>query len=129
MGHYDQHPNYPHQAYIVGQKIKFGRDRNSAPNWEVEVGRGVPWFGGDYIAQAIVAPGERVTGTQENPAHLKFDIRNYTYYGLVQWTAARMYQGQTTNFRTPGGGFAPVYSIPDDDLASGMQAIDLMTAP
>jgi len=23
--------------------------------------------------------------------------------------AARLYQGQTTNFRTAGGGFAPVY--------------------
>ena len=29
--------------------------------------------------------------------------------GLVQSFAARLYQGQTTNFRTPGGGFAPVY--------------------
>ena len=27
--------------------------------------------------------------------------------------AARLYQGQTTNFRTPGGGFAPVYSSVD----------------
>jgi len=27
--------------------------------------------------------------------------------------AARMYQGQTTNFRTPGGGFAPVFTGPD----------------
>jgi hypothetical protein len=25
--------------------------------------------------------------------------------------AARRYQGQTTNFRTPGGGFAPVLTI------------------
>jgi hypothetical protein len=75
---------------------------------------------GDYIAQAIVAPGERVGGTAENPALLKFDIRSYTYDGVVQWTAARMYQGQTTNFRTPGGGFAPVYSIPDSDLASAV---------
>jgi hypothetical protein len=31
----------------------------------------------------------------------------------VQWIAARLYQGQTTNFRTPGGGFAPVYSFDD----------------
>ena len=73
---------------------------------------------GDYIAQAIVAPGQRVSGTAEDPRHLKFDIRNYTYDGAVQWIAARVYQGQTTNFRTPGGGFAPVYSIPDADLAS-----------
>lgn len=26
---------------------------------------------------------------------------------------ARLYQGQTTNFRTPGGGFAPVYEASD----------------
>jgi hypothetical protein len=24
----------------------------------------------------------------------------------------RPYQGQTTNFRKPGGGFAPVYTVP-----------------
>jgi hypothetical protein len=41
---------------------------------------------------------------------LKFDLRNYVYDGEVQWVAARLYQGQTTNFRTPGGGFAPVYA-------------------
>ncbi|MBC7944125.1 MAG: hypothetical protein H7X91_02405 [Burkholderiales bacterium] len=83
---------------------------------------------GDYIAQAIVSPGERVMGTTEHPEHLKFDLRYYTYDGVVQWTAARMYQGQTTNFRTPGGGFAPVYSIPDADLASGMKANERMIA-
>jgi hypothetical protein len=31
--------------------------------------------------------------------------------------AARLYQGQTTNFRSAGGGFAPVY-ITDHDPAS-----------
>jgi hypothetical protein len=41
---------------------------------------------------------------------LKFDVRNYVYDGDVLWVAARLYQGQTTNMRTPGGGFAPVYS-------------------
>jgi len=44
---------------------------------------------------------------------MKFDLRAYTYNGEVQWVAARLYQGQTTNFRTPGGGFAPVYSSAD----------------
>ncbi len=78
---------------------------------------------GDYIAQAIVTPGERVTGSKAEPAQLKFDLRNYTYDGVVQWTAARTYQGQTTNFRTPGGGFAPVYSIADEVLTSGMDEI------
>jgi hypothetical protein len=86
---------------------------------------------GDYVAQAIVAPGERTGGSRENPQQLKFDIRCYVYDGKVQWTAARTYQGQTTNFRTMGGGFAPVYSVPDpgDTGSSGgdmllTQAID-----
>ncbi len=78
---------------------------------------------GDYIAHIIVAPGERVIGTAENPKHLKFDIRHYTYEDSVQWTAARRYQGQTTNFRTPGDGFAPVYSIAGEDLAAGFDMI------
>ena len=56
-----------------------------------------------------------VAGSRTEPELLKFDIRLYTYDGKVQWTAARLYQGQTTNFRTPGGGFAPVYSIANDD--------------
>ena len=74
---------------------------------------------GDYVAQAIVAPGQRVIdNADEMPAEtttkaMKFDLRAYTYDGAVQWVAARLYQGQTTNFRTPGGGFAPVYSAPE----------------
>jgi hypothetical protein len=32
--------------------------------------------------------------------------------------AARLYQGQTTNFRTPGGGFAPVVVVPHEVVAS-----------
>ena len=67
---------------------------------------------GDYIAQALVTPGERVISDQEPAQVLKFDLRDYTYDGQVQWVAARLYQGQTTNFRTPGGGFAPVYEGP-----------------
>jgi hypothetical protein len=65
---------------------------------------------GGYVAQELVMPGERIL-TSESPASiLKFDLRNYVYDGKVQWMAARLYQGQTTNFRTPGGGFAPVYA-------------------
>ena len=71
---------------------------------------------GDYVAQAIVAPGERLVDDADNEQAtkaMKFDLRAYTYDGAVQWVAARLYQGQTTNFRTPGGGFAPVYSSAD----------------
>lgn len=41
----------------------------------------------------------------------KMDVRLYTYDGQVLLAAARLYQGQTTNFRTPGGGFAPVLIV------------------
>jgi hypothetical protein len=65
---------------------------------------------GNYVAQAIVPPSER--RMKSDDATLKIDIRNYVYDGQVQLIAARLYQGQTTNFRTPGGGFAPVYFAP-----------------
>jgi hypothetical protein len=64
---------------------------------------------GGYVAQALVKPGERALSDAEAGPVLKFDLRAYVYDGAVQSLAARLYQGQTTNFRTPGGGFAPVY--------------------
>ncbi|HEY8329073.1 MAG TPA: hypothetical protein VIO59_11590 [Rhodanobacter sp.] len=62
--------------------------------------------GASYVAQEIVAPSERLADPHAAP--FKVDIRCYAYRGKVLLYAARMYQGQTTNFRTPGGGFAPV---------------------
>ena len=67
---------------------------------------------GGYVAQALVVPGQRVISAEQPAQILKFDLREYVYDGAVQWVAARLYQGQTTNFRTPGGGFAPVYPWP-----------------
>ena len=54
-------------------------------------------------------PSERWTREDAEPRPLKLDLRSYTYGGKIMLMAARLYQGQTTNFRTPGGGFAPVY--------------------
>ena len=67
---------------------------------------------GDFVAQALVPPGERLIEVDGVLSDLKFDLRAYTYEGTVQLLAARMYAGQTTNFRTPGGGFAPVIVLP-----------------
>lgn len=71
--------------------------------------------GGTYVAQEIVAPSERHVASDSGP--LKVDIRCYAYRGDVLLYAARMYQGQTTNFRTPGGGFAPVLTGKDPQSA------------
>jgi hypothetical protein len=72
---------------------------------------------GQYVAQELVAPGERRVGPESS---MKSDVRNYVYAGQVQLLAARIYQGQTTNFRTAGGGFAPVLttSATDDERQS-----------
>jgi uncharacterized protein YjiS (DUF1127 family) len=58
-----------------------------------------------YIAQQLAPPGERCI---DDGVTLKYDVRCYVYDGKIQLVAARLYHGQTTNFRTPGGGFAQV---------------------
>ena len=65
--------------------------------------------GGGYVAQEFVRPSE-CSGKDGLRERLKVDVRNYVYRGEVQLVAARLYRGQTTNFRTPGGGFAVVCS-------------------
>ena len=62
----------------------------------------------DYVAQAVAAPGQRMIRLDGVPTLRKVDVRLYTYKAQPLLVAARIYQGQTTNFRTPGGGFAPV---------------------
>jgi hypothetical protein len=75
---------------------------------------------GDYVAQALVPPSERSMGDAQA---FKMDLRNYVYDGAVQLVAARLYQGQTTNFRTPGGGFAPVFYPPAERLATPLAPV------
>ena len=65
---------------------------------------------GNFIAQQYVPPGERRPAA--GASLLKIDIRCYAYAGRALLYAARAYHGQTTNFRTPGGGFAPVLTRP-----------------
>jgi len=66
---------------------------------------------GGYIAQEIVPPSEHAVLVEDEVQTMKADIRAYVYAGAIQLFAARLYQGQTTNFRTPGGGFAPVFAV------------------
>ncbi|WP_309604368.1 hypothetical protein [Phenylobacterium sp.] len=66
---------------------------------------------GGYIAQRLATPSERRIRIDGEVKSMKLDVRLYTYQGAALLTAARIYQGQTTNFRTPGGGFAPVFIV------------------
>ncbi|HOZ66403.1 MAG TPA: hypothetical protein PLH13_03105 [Burkholderiaceae bacterium] len=68
---------------------------------------------GSYVAQQLVPAGHRLVNVDGVATNLKFDVRAYTYGGRIQLLAARIYQGQTTNFRTEGGGFSPVVVVPD----------------
>jgi len=67
---------------------------------------------GDYVAQALALPSTVPVSVAGEMTPLKTDVRNYVYRGAVQFVTARLYQGQTTNFRTPGGGFAIVEGLP-----------------
>ena len=69
----------------------------------------------DYVAQAYVRPSERTIRLDGEMVKRKIDVRLYTYDGEPLVAAARLYQGQTTNMRTAGGGFAPVLLMAADD--------------
>ena len=64
-----------------------------------------------YIAQTFIPATERSIKIDDVVTTRKVDIRLYTYGGKLLLPAARVYQGQVTNFRTPGGGFAPVFQV------------------
>lgn len=64
----------------------------------------------EYVAQRVIAPSQRHVMVEGSVVPLKLDIRCFVYGTDVQLIAARLYHGQTTNFRTAGGGFAPVYT-------------------
>lgn len=63
---------------------------------------------GTYVAQKYAPPGLRQLDIQGQLQEFKWDLRHYAYQQQIQLLVARLYQGQTTNFRTLGGGFARV---------------------
>ncbi|MCC6848680.1 MAG: hypothetical protein IT294_09275 [Deltaproteobacteria bacterium] len=86
-----------------GSKAAYRGDKLTRGTWDAILAR-------PYVAQEIVPPSERTMRVGGREVPLKLDVRAYVYDGAVQLTAARLYQGQTTNFRTAGGGFAPVFT-------------------
>jgi len=86
-----------------GSKAAYRGDKMTRGVWEDIAGR-------SYVAQRVVPPSERTVVIDGVEVPLKLDVRCYVYEGRVQLVASRLYQGQTTNFRTLGGGFAPVFT-------------------
>jgi hypothetical protein len=66
---------------------------------------------GRYVAQAIAPTSSRHVSVDGATTELRVDIRVFVGDGTPLLRAARLYRGQTTNFRTPGGGFAPVVTL------------------
>ena len=65
-----------------------------------------------YVAQAVAPTSSRRVVVEGQETDLRVDVRNYCSGDETWLRAARLYRGQTTNFRTPGGGFAPVLTLP-----------------
>lgn len=92
----------PAQGYA--SKATYRGEKLTLRTWKEIVG--VP-----YVAQAFRPPSERTVSFDDVVQKRKIDVRLYVYRTDVVLAAARLYQGQTTNFRTPGGGFAPVFVV------------------
>lgn len=89
----------PHSGY--GSRGVFRGDKLTKKVWEdIKLG--------GFIAQEFIQPSTRNTDVLGDRKRLKYDIRVYAYAGKPLFLAARLYSGQTTNFRTAGGGFAEV---------------------
>lgn len=86
-----------------GSKAAYRGDKLTRKTWEA-------MSAGDYLAQELATPSERVIQVDGKLTPLKLDVRAYVDDERVLLLASRLYQGQTTNFRTPGGGFASVFS-------------------
>lgn len=61
-----------------------------------------------YLVQRRVPPGSMVVAGATGERSMKVDVRAYAYADRVLWFGARVYQGQVTNMRSPGGGFAAI---------------------
>ncbi len=61
-----------------------------------------------YVAQRRVEPGLVTVDTTSGARAMKFDVRAYAYREQVLLLGARVYEGQVTNLRSPGGGFSAI---------------------
>lgn len=87
-----------------GSKAVYRGDKVTRSVWQA-IARG------GYVAQTFAPPSQRMIKLDGALTSRKMDVRFYTYQGDLLLVAARLYQGQATNFRTPGGGFAAVLMV------------------
>ncbi|TWI11500.1 hypothetical protein IP93_01396 [Lysobacter ruishenii] len=85
-----------------GSRGSYRGDKLTRKTWEAMAA--IP-----YVAQEVAPPGTRIL---HDGVTFKADVRCFASERGVILFSARLYQGQTTNMRTPGGGFATVLTTP-----------------
>jgi len=85
---------YGSRGVLLGRKITRSRFDNLDPT--------------DTLVQQFIPPS---TTQMSDGSELKTDFRLYVYRDRILGVTARLYQGQVTNLRTPGGGFAAVVLV------------------
>jgi hypothetical protein len=89
-------------ATAFGSRAVYRGDKLSRRRFEALLGEP------GYVVQRRAPPGELRVETSEGPQRMKFDVRAYAYRGEILLLGARVYQGQVTNLRSPGGGFSAI---------------------
>lgn len=103
-----------------GSRGSYRGDKLTRSTWDALAG-------GTYVAQRVAPPSVRVAA---GGGELKADVRCFADDSGVLLFLARLYQGQTTNMRTPGGGFAAVFTQPRDHAArSSVVSADSVRSP
>lgn len=97
------------------RKNLFFKPKNSFGSKQVYGGQKISrrlfdeFYGDNMIAQELAIPAEFPVKLETgDPTLMKYDLRCFCYQEKLQLVIARLYQGQTTNLRTPGGGFTVV---------------------
>lgn len=65
-------------------------------------------FNEHFVAQQLSIPSTVKVNYNQQDQEFKYDLRCFVYKNELQLIIARLYQGQTTNLKTLGGGFACV---------------------
>ncbi len=81
-----------------------------------------------FLAQRRVAPGTTSVRTPEGDVEMKFDVRAYAYRDEIFLLGARVYQGQVTNMRSPGGGFSAICVARDSEGRCPVSTIAMSSA-
>ncbi len=81
-----------------------------------------------FLAQRRVAPGTTSVRTPEGELEMKFDVRAYAYRDEIFLLGARVYQGQVTNMRSPGGGFSAICVARDSEGRCPVSTIAVSSA-